>query len=357
LDKNVLWFGAGYKLYRVDLNQPVARVVHDTKDVVISFVQVDDEKLYFGGINPLEGESTIWSLGLSNGSVEWKKEFKYDWFGGGYITTRSLVANDLLIVGTRTNLYGFNKTNGNVQWKIKGDWLEDGEFLTSILSNERLFYGVDAIPGNDPDADRRIAIADVSSGKTLKTISIPGMAASIPSVQGNHLFVKDYQSYRRDTTGKLHWIGELRLNCIDLDSGSILWTFQGYGVPQKSQMAFYDGLVLDVFANRLYAINEQSGTPKWQSPELEAAGRNPQVIEESRIIALEIPSSEKVVFLDFATGQLQDKELLNTLSSPIFIGQEAIYGTTNALVKVNIITGDIIWSIPVDSKYQEPIDD
>src|SRR5688500_18083052 len=99
-------------------------------------------------------------------------------------------------------------------------------------------------------------------------------------------------------------------------------------------MGFYDGLVLDVFANQLYAIDDQSGAIKWKSTGLEAAARNPQVIEGASVIALEIPSREKVIFLDLATRKLQDKELLNTLSSPVFVGQEAIYGTTNALVKV-----------------------
>src|SRR5687768_6602793 len=70
LENNVLLFGAGYKLYQVDLNQQIAKVIYDTKDVVISFVQIDNKSLYFGGINSLEGGSTIWSFDLGNASVE-----------------------------------------------------------------------------------------------------------------------------------------------------------------------------------------------------------------------------------------------------------------------------------------------
>ncbi len=169
--------------------------------------------------------------------------------------------------------------------------------------------------------------------------------------------VKDYQYYKRDASGKLQWIGELGLNCVDLNTGEIVWTYHGNGVPASSQPSFYDGLVLDVFANQLYSIDEQTGVLNWQSPELEAAAINPRVIERAGIVALEIPSSNKVIFLDLETGKLRDNELLYALSSPVFIGEEVIYGTTNALIRVNIATGDIIWSIPVDSKYQAIPDD
>ena len=59
----MLWFGAGYKLYQVDLNQQIAKVVYDTKDVVISFIRIDGERLFFGGYrSPHYNSGVIWSL-------------------------------------------------------------------------------------------------------------------------------------------------------------------------------------------------------------------------------------------------------------------------------------------------------
>lgn len=355
LNDNTLWFGAGYKLYRVDLNQQTAPVVYETNDIAISFVQIDGERLFFGGHPPSGSGAVIWSLDLDSANTIWKQEIQ-DNLWGGSIVAPPLIDNDIVIVTTRTALHGIDKTSGEIIWAIENNWFGTGELLTPILADEQLIYGIDEISGNDSE-NQTIAIVDPSSGKTLRTISMPGNLGAIPAVHGDCLFVKDYQYYKRDDTGKPQWIGELRLNCIDLSSGTTIWTYQGNGVPAASQIGFHNGLVLDVFANRLHAIDEQTGVLHWKSPGLEAAARNPQIIEGANLIALEIPASKKVVFLDPTTGKLHGEELLDALSSPIFIGQEAVYGTPNAIVCANIATGDVIWSIPVDSQYQVFSDD
>jgi len=359
LHQDALWFGAGYKLYRVDLNQQIATLVYDTKDFVISFVQIDEKNLYFGGYQtPNRRDGAIWSLDLDSQSIIWKQEFKGNWFTWGGIVIPLLVDEDVIIVGTRTALHGIDKIDGDVQWEINGPWFgTDRDSLVPVLANGQLFYGVDEVGGNGSNSNQAIVIAEPSSGKTLKKISVTGSLESVPGVYGNYMFVKDSQSYRRDNTGKLQYIGELRLNCIDLISGKVIWTYQANGGSESSQIGFYKGLVLDAFANQLFAIDARSGTLRWQSPEFEAAARNPQVIEELDVIALEIPSSNKVIFVDSANGELREKEFLSVLSSPVFIGHDMIYAITNAIIRADIVTGNTIWSIPVDSQYQIPADD
>lgn len=352
LDNDIFWFGAGYKLYRVDLNQRVSAVVYDAKDIVITFVQTDENRLYFGGYySPSGNGSVIWSIDVGSGNIIWKKEITDIW-GRGWIFVPPLINKDTIIFGTKTILYGIDKAHGDDKWKIEHNWF--GTDLDPIVANGLLFYEIDNeyFGGDKTLSGRTLAIADPQSGETIKMITMPGRLGAIPAIHGDCLFVKDYEHYERDSTGKLQWIGELRLNCVDLNTGEIVWTYNGNGVSASSRPSFNNGLVFDVFANQLYALDEQTGVLKWQSPELEAAARNPQVIEEEGIIALNIPSSDKVVFLDLKNGKLQENELTNALSSPVFVGDEAIYGTTNALVRVDIITGDVIWSIPVDSKYQ-----
>jgi outer membrane protein assembly factor BamB len=357
LDKDTLWFGAGYKLYSVDLNQHTATLAYDTKDVVISFVQLDGKNLYFGGYQSLGRDGAVWSLDVDSKDIFWKQEFRGNWFEWGGIVMPPLIDKEVIIVGTTTVMYGLDKAHGDIKWKIKNYWFGEGEELTPILVNGQLFYGADDINENNSGPKQAVVIANPSTGKTLRTISMPGRLGAIPAVHGDCFFVKDYQSYRRDDSGKLTWIGDLRLNCIDLNSGKIIWSFQRNGVSDSSRMSFYNDLVLDVFANELFAIDRQSGALRWESPSLEAAARNPWVIEELNMIALEIPSSDKVIFLDLATGELRDEALLNILSSPMFIGRQAIYGTANAVICIDISLGNVIRSIPVDSQYQIPSED
>jgi outer membrane protein assembly factor BamB len=362
LDEGTLYFGAGYKLYRVELGQPGATLLYDTNDVLISFVQVDERKLFFGGHHspaPRGGTGMVWSLDLDSVRIVWKQEVRDDWGWRGRIVVPPLINDEMLILGTRTALYGIGKMAGDVRWKVEKNCFGGGELLSPILSNGQLYYGIadGFFGGNESTSNRTVAVADPASGKTLRTILMPGKLGAIPAVVGDRLFVKDRQYYRSDRSGKPYWVGELRLNCIDLSSGMTRWSFQGNGVPASSQIRFYESLILDVFANRLYAIEEQSGVLRWRSPALEAAVQNPQVIEELGVIALEVSGHRKVIFLDSLTGEPRDESLRAVLSHPVFIGREAIYGTTSAVTRVDAGTGDVIWTIPVDSRYQFYVDD
>jgi outer membrane protein assembly factor BamB len=352
LDNDMLWFGAGYKLYQIDLNQRIATPIYDTKDVVITFVEIAERRLFFGGYHsPTGNGSVIWSFDIDSKNITWSREVT-DYWGRGRIFVPPLIDKEMVIFGTKSVLYGIDKAHGDSKWKIKDNWF--GTDLTPITANGQLFYEIDNkyFGGDEILSGRVLAIADPHSGATIRTISMPGRLGATPIIHGDCLFVKDYEHYRRDNAGKLQWVGELRLNCVDLSSGKIVWTFQGHGVAAQSKISFHNGLVFDVFANQLFAIDEQSGVLRWQSPRLEYAAQNPQVIVESNIIALEIPRSNKVIFLDLTTGTLRNETLLNALSPPVFVGREAIYGTTNAVVRVDVNTGHVIWSIPVDSRYQ-----
>lgn len=344
LDKDVLWVGAGYKLYKIDLNQKIANLVYDTEGVVISFVQIDGKRIFFGGNpSPSGRKSVVWSLDIVSQNIAWKHEFDIN-SSGGVIVTPPIVGNDTFLIGFRQTLYALDKFNGEEKWKIEKHWFGTGELLTPILFDEQLIYGPYSIDEHGPQTDHTVAFANPSSGEIFRKFSMPGRLGAIPAIHGNCLFIKDEIDSTRN---------DLRLNCIDIKSGKIIWSTGGDGYPELSHLGFYDGWVFDIFADQLFAMDERSGTIYWKSPSLDETIKNPQVIKELNSVALETPDSNQVVFLDLETGELKNEKLLSVLSSPLFIGQEAIYGTTNAIVCVDIMTGNIIWSIPVDSQYQD----
>jgi len=352
INDDELWFGAGYKLYRVNLIQQTVTLIYDTGDVQISFVQIDGKRLFFGGSS--EKQNIVWSLALENEKVLWAHEFNRNrgfFIGSSGLSVSPLITNELLLTGEIDRLYALDKVNGNLKWKIDNNFFYE---LAPIMINDQLVYSVDR-PGDDSlEANRVLAIVDPSSGKTIKTISLPGYLGGIPAVHGNCFFIKedmapDPKSY------SLNGAHKILLNCIDFPSGKVIWSVEGEDYLRDSQIEFYDGLVIDVFYNQVFVVDEQTGSVLWKSQELDrdyADYKNPQVIEKLGWIALEAGSnSNKVIFLELEDGKLRSEELKNLESSPIFIGEEAIYGTVDAIVRVDIFTGETIWSIPVDSHY------
>ena len=356
LNGDAIYFGAGYKLYRINLRQGDVKLLHDAKDLLITFVRLEGGNLFFGGHHtPRKGNGILFSYDLNTSEISWKLKVEDRW--GSQIVVSPLIAGEILIIGTRTKLFGIYKANGEIKWKIENNWFGSG--MTPILSRNKLLYEISNayFGGNKAVSDRTIAISDPVSGETIRTLTTPGRLGGIPAIIENRLFVKDYQHYETDDVGKLHWIGDLRLNCLDLKSGEMLWTYHGNGVSAPSLMAFYGKKIYDVFANRLHAIDEQTGDLIWKSHRVEAAARNPQIIEELHVTAVEAPSAKTVSFMDLTTGEMRLKPLQDVLSSPLFIGHDVIYGTANAITRIDFSNDNLIWRTPVNSQYQYILDD
>jgi outer membrane protein assembly factor BamB len=352
INDDELWVGAGYKLYRVDLIQQTATLIYDTGDVRIIFVQIDGNRLFFGGSN--EKRNVVWSLGLESEKILWTREFSRDrgfLVGSSGLSVSPLITDKLLLVGEVDRLYALDKGNGDLRWKIDNNFFYE---LVPILINGQLVYGIHQLGDKSAQANRMLAIADLSSGKTIETISLPGYLGGIPAVHGDCFFVKIDMAPDPKSIS-LSGAHRILLNCIEFPSGEVIWSVEEEDYLRDSQIEFYDGLVIDVFYNQVFAIDEQTGSVLWRSQELDkdyAAYKNPQVIEKQEWIALETSSNpNKIIFLELADGKLRSEELENLSSSPIFVDEEAIFGTVDAIVRVDIVTGKVIWSIPVDSHY------
>lgn len=352
INNDEIWFGAGYKLYRVDLIQQTASLIYDTGDVRIIFVQIDGDRLFFGGSS--DKRNVVWSLSLESEKILWTREFSRNrgfLVGSSGLSVSPLLTNELLLVGEFDHLYALDKDNGDLRWKVDDNFFYE---MAPFLINDRLVYGIHQLGDKSAQANRILAIADSSSGKTIKTFSLSGYLGGIPAVHGGRIFVKTDMAQDPNSVN-FNGAHKILLNCIDFPSGEVIWSVEEEDVLRDSKIEFYDGLVIDVFYNQVFAIDEQTGFVLWKSKELDknyAAYKNPQVIESQEWIALEASSTpNKIIFLELANGKLRSEELDNLVSSPIFIGEEAVYGTEDAIVRVDIVTGKIIWLIPVDSHY------
>lgn len=354
VEDNTLWFGAGYKLYRADLEHRNAAVVFDAKDAVITFVTVNGDQVVFGGYRPIgRDEGVMWMYSISRGVILWERTFRENWWGNAFVEP-ALIANEIVVAVTRTALYGVDVSSGDTRWRIEHDWLGDGESLMPVLENGHVLY---AQPGEyvselGSRANGTLYMVDVDTGEVTSLVSVAGTLGAIPAIHGQCLYVKDYQYYRRSSVGELDWASRLTLNCLDTRSGGSIWTFSRTGVPAPSRPAFHDGVVIDVFANRVVALDESTGSQVWEAGALEVAGRNPQIVRELGAVVVELPAAEKLVFLDLSSGELLGPVMEHVMTTPVFVGQNVVYGSFEDIAVADASSGAVTWSIPVDNHYR-----
>lgn len=348
IDGSTVWFGAGYTLYQIDSQKGAVIFKQSFEDVTITHIAMDGKRLYFGGHHSPDGnETVVWSFDLESKTVLWKQSFPSQL--RGKIMTPILVYDDILIVSTRTRLHGLNINSGKPEWVIKGIYFGSSNEATPFIANGQLIYGINSVVRSSPST---IVIADPTSGKTIKTIMMQGEIVGNPSEHNGYLYVKHYQPSFNNPNNQ----NVLFLSCIDLNTEERLWTYQSYGVPRSSYFGFYRELILDSSADRLYALDVASGSLYWKSSGLGTAIINPYVIDDLGKIAVEAPRQKKIYFLDITTQEPAPIFLDNVYSSPVFIKREALYGTEAGVKLVNLVTGEVIWSIPVESRYEILID-
>src|SRR6185369_11557293 len=218
-------------------------------------------------------------------------------------------------------LHGIDKGSGKIRWQIADNWFGRGE-LHPILIDGNILYAIEPIA--DDHVPPLLAIADSSSGKTVRTISIPHPAQLIPAIRGDFLFFADHVA--NDQSSIRH------LNCLNLESGKIVWSRKDYNVGSISEIAFDNGLVFESFQDSLRALDERTGAVRWRSQV--GASMNPLLVEGANVIALQTlkqisykglsprAASINITFVDPATGQTKYGTVANVLTLPVFKGTE-----------------------------------
>lgn len=347
IDGSALWLGAGSHLYRIDLEKGEVTLTRQFDDVVITHIAKDKDRVYVAGHHSPHGnEAVIRALNPTSGDVLWEQSFKAPL--SGTIMTPLLLHEDMLIVSVRNSLRGLNIANGQVKWHLS-DIKFGFEEMDPVIENGYLIYGYHS--GSVPSKSK-VVLADPASGETIRSIPMPQQITGNPAQQDECFYVTEYESSFDRSDGE----NTLFLNCLDLSTATTLWTYLSVGIPNSSRLTFYNGLILHTSADQLHVLDANSGSLQWQSSPIKSSVINPQVVEDLNLVALEAPNQKKVYFVDMNTHELQTITLEGVRSSPLFIGKDALYGVENAVVRTDLSTGKVIWSVPVDSWYEIIVD-
>lgn len=347
MDGNALWLGAGYHLYRIDMEKGVVTLTRQFDDVIITHIAKDKDRVYVAGHHsPYGNEAVIRALDPTSGDILWEQSFKAPL--SGTLMSPLLLHEDILIVSVRNSLRGLNTANGEVKWRLSGIYF-GLEGMDPVIENGYLIYGYNSASGS---SESKVVIADPASGETIRSIPMSRQITGSPAQQDECFYVTEYESSFDSPSGE----NTLFLNCMDLSTAATLWTYSSVGVPDSSRLTFYNGLILRTSADQLHVLDAKSGSLQWQSPPIKSWVINPQVVDDLNLAALEAPNQKKVYFVDINTHELQTITLEEVRSSPLFIGKDALYGVKNTVFRTDLSTGKTIWSVPVDSQYEIIID-
>jgi outer membrane protein assembly factor BamB len=278
IDANFLYFGAGYKLYRLDLSAPSVETVYSTDRILVEQPVIADAVVYFGGITHSDkhgshGEKQgLFAVDLQSNKAQWK--FLLGVGGYGTFGTYPVVAGDRILVCARQHLHSLDRKSGKELWKLD-NWFgndADGRTLPYVykdsvffIINEEYFTKSDEIDGNWA----RVALDSGQRIDVLRVAQTPGKYHDTNG-QGVGRLV-DGVIY-----GATRYHGETypasRFGALDLESGRFLWEVPGSSL--RTRPAVNDKFVFTVREDSIQALDRKSGKVKWSESLGEIAQTN-----------------------------------------------------------------------------------
>ncbi len=160
-DNHYLYFGAGYKLYRLDALSQSIEAVYATNRIRVEQPIIAEGTAYFGGLSYVDergnsGESQgFFGVDLQNRQNLWK--FPLGIGGYGTFGTYPVLVGDQILVCARQHLYCLDRRSGKELWKLN-NWLgrdSDGVTVPYVHQgfvyfkiNEEYFTGIDTLDGH-----------------------------------------------------------------------------------------------------------------------------------------------------------------------------------------------------------------
>ena len=270
LDGNSLYFGAGYKLYRIDLSALSVETVYSTDRIRVEQPLVADGIAYFGGITHTDkqgyrGETQgLFALDLQNKKVQWK--FPLGVGGYGTFGTYPVVAGDQILVCARQHLHCLDRETGKELWKEDNWFGHDADGLTLpyvhkdsafFMINEKYFTKSDELDGHWA----RVLLESGQRVDILRVAQSPGKYHD-HNGQGIGRLVDGviYGASRyHSETYPASWFGAL-----DLESHKFLWEVPGSSL--RTRPAVNDKFVFTVREGSVQALDRRTGKVKWREP-------------------------------------------------------------------------------------------
>lgn len=273
---------------------------------------IHNGKIYVGGKNEY-----FFCLNKETGEEIWKYKVENAGMHPGTYSTPVFYKNNVYFGSTGSSftesggyVFSLNTENGKLVWKY-----ETGSDIFSITLDNGEIYAL--------DSNGVIYRIDALTGKLIKTYKMPERTN----------FASSIVIYK----GKIYAIGDIpktRLYCIDTETGSILWTFDGEKYKFSIPVIYHDKVYLD----GRYCLDANKGFVIWENKEV---SRGSQAFDKDLFVAT---VDGKFLCINAANGQTIWKQTIEPSVTSPFISNKKIYiGTTvNKVYCIDEHSGDTI---------------
>ncbi len=368
LHENYLYFGAGYKLCRIDLSTKLLETLYTTNTIQVEQPVIDNDVVYFGGSGLYNEKGArgdrdcFFALDLRSKKILWR--FPLDPHGYGTFGTYPVLAGEKVLVCARKYLYCLERTSGKLLWQIDNWFGSHGgdEIEIPYFYKDLIYYKLKALE-RDPN-DGSWAAASITDGKRIAILPF------LEDKQGQGLGTVDngilYLTTRYgDSVPRNGYVG-----AIDLANKKMLW--EAGGNFSRSRPSVNEYFVYTSRWNSVAALYRTTGEVMWEKA-IEEITVDPKLAFEfnfPRLASTRIVATDKIVFvrdgngiiaLNATSGELiwsKKHETDFNITYPIIADGALIISnlTESSVIALDLETGAELWRvrIPDCSVYMLP---
>ena len=229
---------------------------------------VRDDRVYLGDI-----DGRFYSLDATTSHLNWT--YTID----GVISSSANFFQDRVLVGSQdATLYCLDAGTSALVWKYS----TENMILcsTSVVENRAFLVGCDA----------KLHIVDLDNGRAIHKVELDGPSGTTPAVHGDFAYFGTH-------VGTIY--------CVNWRTGEKQWTYQ---VPEKAEFVRSSAavnekiVVIGSRSKRVYALDPQSGTPRWNFATRRDVESSPVIVgdrvfvgsKDGRLYALSVNNGNKI---------------------------------------------------------------
>ena len=267
---NVIYFGAGYKLYLVDPSTRSVDVVYSTDRIRVEQPIIADGVAYFGGLSYVDARG---NYGENHGffAVDLKSRqrlWKFPLGVGGYGTfgTYPVLADDRILVCAREHLHCLDRSSGKELWRVD-NWLGEDTDGTTVpyVQNNFVYFKIEQefFSGNGSN-DGHWAKVALDNGSPVDVLPIAEAPGKYHDMSGHGIGILAdgivYGATRYDRNA----YPASRFGALDLEHKKLLWEIRGSSI--RTRPAISSSCVFTFDQNSVEALDRKTGRVVWQEP-------------------------------------------------------------------------------------------